>query len=178
MTALTSTPFDSTILEKTAVFFGSDTGNTESIAEKIATKLGLEAQDIAGCTSDIFDDYELLILGTPTANYGEMQPDWDYFVPELEDADLSGKKVALFGLGDQIDYPDSFQDAMGDLADLVTEAGGELVGAWSTEGYEFNDSRAVKEEGQFVGLALDEDRQPDLTDDRIATWLTSLGFGA
>ncbi|MCG7586580.1 flavodoxin, partial [Photobacterium sp. OFAV2-7] len=124
-----------------------------------------------------FDDYDLLILGTPTANYGEMQPDWDCFVPELEDADLSGKKIALFGLGDQVDYPDSFQDAMGDLADLIVEAGGELIGQWPTDGYEFNDSRAVKDD-KFVGLALDEDRQPELTDDRIATWLNTLGLSA
>lgn len=159
------------------IFFGSDTGNTEKVAEKIAASLNLKAQDIAGCSNDIFDDYDLLILGTPTANYGEMQPDWDYFVPELEDADLSGKKVALFGLGDQVDYPDSFLDAMGDLAELITEAGGELIGDWATEGYEFNDSRAVND-GRFVGLALDEDRQPELTDDRIATWLNSLGLTA
>ncbi|MBY5943746.1 flavodoxin FldA [Photobacterium rosenbergii] len=157
------------------IFFGSDTGNTEKVAEKIAAKLSLEAQDIAGNSSEIFDDYDLLILGTPTANYGEMQPDWDYFVPELEDADLNGKKVALFGLGDQIDYPDSFLDAMGELAEMVEEAGGTLIGEWPTDGYEFNDSRAVKE-GKFVGLALDEDRQPELTDDRIATWLASLGL--
>ncbi|MBC7004972.1 flavodoxin FldA [Photobacterium sp. BZF1] len=157
------------------IFFGSDTGNTEKVAEKIASKLSLEAQDIAGNSSEIFDDYDLLILGTPTANYGEMQPDWDYFVPELEDADLNGKKVALFGLGDQIDYPDSFLDAMGELAEMVEEAGGTLIGEWPTDGYEFNDSRAVKE-GKFVGLALDEDRQPELTDDRIATWLASLGL--
>lgn len=157
------------------IFFGSDTGNTEKVAEKIATKLTLEAQDIAGNSSEIFDDYDLLILGTPTANYGEMQPDWDYFVPELEDADLNGKKVALFGLGDQVDYPDSFLDAMGELADMVEEAGGELIGEWPTDGYEFNDSRAIKD-GKFVGLALDEDRQPELTDDRIATWLASLGL--
>ena len=157
------------------IFFGSDTGNTEKVAEKIATKLTLEAQDIAGNSSEIFDDYDLLILGTPTANYGEMQPDWDYFVPELEDADLNGKKVALFGLGDQVDYPDSFLDAMGELAEMVEEAGGELIGEWPTDGYEFNDSRAVKD-GKFVGLALDEDRQPELTDDRIATWLASLGL--
>ncbi|MDV5170513.1 flavodoxin FldA [Photobacterium rosenbergii] len=157
------------------IFFGSDTGNTEKVAEKIATKLSLDAQDIAGNSSDIFDDYDLLILGTPSANYGEMQPDWDYFVPELEDADLNGKKVALFGLGDQVDYPDSFLDAMGELAEMVEEAGGELIGEWPTDGYEFNDSRAVKD-GKFVGLALDEDRQPELTDDRIATWLVSLGL--
>ena len=157
------------------IFFGSDTGNTEKVAEKIATKLTLEAQDIAGNSNEIFDDYDLLILGTPTANYGEMQPDWDYFVPELEDADLNGKKVALFGLGDQVDYPDSFLDAMGELAEMVEEAGGELIGEWPTDGYEFNDSRAVKD-GKFVGLALDEDRQPELTDDRIATWLASLGL--
>jgi len=159
------------------IFFASDTGNTEKVAEKIATQLDLEINDIAGCSNEVFDDFDLLILGTPTANYGEMQPDWDCFVPELEDADLTGKKVALFGLGDQIDYPDSFQDAMGDLADLIVEAGGELVGQWPTDGYEFNDSRAVKD-GKFVGLALDEDRQPELTDDRIATWLNTLGLAA
>ena len=159
------------------IFFASDTGNTEKVAEKIATQLNLEAKDIAGCSNEVFDDYDLLILGTPTANYGEMQPDWDCFVPELEDADLSGKKVALFGLGDQVDYPDSFQDAMGDLAELVVEAGGELIGQWPTDGYEFNDSRAIKDD-QFIGLALDEDRQPELTDDRIATWLASLGLTA
>lgn len=157
------------------IFFGSDTGNTEKVAEKIAAKLSLEPQDIAGNSSDIFDDYDLLILGTPTANYGEMQPDWDYFVPEMEDADLTGKKVALFGLGDQVDYPDSFLDAMGELAEMVEEAGGELIGEWPTDGYQFNDSRAVKD-GKFVGLALDEDRQPELTDDRIATWLTTMGL--
>ncbi|MGF1700560.1 flavodoxin FldA [Photobacterium makurazakiensis] len=157
------------------IFFGSDTGNTETVAERIAVKLGVECTDIAGNSHDIFDDYDFLILGTPTANYGEMQPDWDYFVPEMEDADLSGKKVAIFGLGDQVDYPDSYLDAMGDLADLVIEAGGELVGEWPTDGYEFNDSRGVKE-GKFVGLALDEDRQPELTNDRIATWLHSLGL--
>ncbi|MGR5146555.1 flavodoxin FldA [Photobacterium alginatilyticum] len=159
------------------IFFASDTGNTEKVAEKIATRLELETNDIAGCNNEVFDDYDLLILGTPTANYGEMQPDWDCFVPELEDADLSGKKVALFGLGDQVDYPDSFQDAMGDLADLIVEAGGELIGQWPTDDYEFNDSRAVKDD-KFVGLALDEDRQPELTDDRIATWLNTLGLSA
>ena len=157
------------------IFFGSDTGNTEKVAEKIATKLSLDAQDIAGNSSDIFDDYDLLILGTPTANYGEMQPDWDYFVPEMEEADLKGKKVALFGLGDQVDYPDSFLDAMGELAEMVEDAGGELIGEWPTDGYAFNDSRAVKD-GRFVGLALDEDRQPELTDDRIATWLAGMGL--
>ncbi|OLQ75265.1 flavodoxin [Photobacterium proteolyticum] len=159
------------------IFFASDTGNTEKVAEKIAARLELETNDIAGCSNEVFDDYDLLILGTPTANYGEMQPDWDCFVPELEDADLSGKKVALFGLGDQVDYPDSFQDAMGDLADLIVEAGGEIIGQWPTDGYEFNDSRAVKDD-KFVGLALDEDRQPELTDDRIAIWLNTLGLSA
>ncbi|PSW21048.1 flavodoxin FldA [Photobacterium sanctipauli] len=157
------------------LFFGSDTGNTEKVAQKIAEKLSIELHDIAGNSCDVFDDYDFLILGTPTANYGEMQPDWDYFVPEMEDADLNGKKVALFGLGDQVDYPDSFLDAMGDLAELVEQAGGELVGEWPTDGYDFYDSRGVKG-GKFVGLALDEDRQPELTDDRIATWLASLGL--
>ncbi|HIF9220835.1 TPA: flavodoxin FldA [Photobacterium damselae] len=155
------------------IFFGSDSGQTEAVANLIANKLNLTVQDIQDCDDTSFDDYDLLILGTPTVNYGEMQPDWDYFVPTLEDMDLAGKKVALFGLGDQVDYPDSFQDAMGDLAELIEQAGGELVGFTSTESYQFNDSRAQRGE-QFVGLAIDADRQSELTEARIDAWLKQL----
>ena len=164
-------------MTKIGVFFGSDTGNTKKVAHKISSVLGVASQDIASCSADDLEQYDLLIMGTPTTNYGEMQPDWDYFVPELEDADLSGKKVALFGLGDQLDYADTFLDAMGDLADLVEDAGGEIIGQWSTDGYDFSESRAVID-GSFVGLALDEDRQPELTDERITTWLSSMGLVA
>lgn len=62
---------------------------------------------------------------------------------------------------------------MGILESKISELGGKTVGYWSTDGYEFNESQAVRN-GKFVGLALDEDNQADLTDERISDWVTQL----
>ncbi|MFN9675593.1 MAG: flavodoxin FldA, partial [Microcystis sp.] len=51
--------------------------------------------------------------------------------------------------------------------------GGKTVGYWPTDGYDFNESKALKN-GKFVGLALDEDNQSDLTEQRIKTWVAGL----
>ena len=92
---------------------------------------------------------------------------------ELDNIDFSDKKVAYLEPGDQIGYADNFQDAMGILEEKISEQGGTTVGYWSTDGYEFNESKAVKD-GKFVGLALDEDNQSELTDKRINTWVAQL----
>lgn len=104
---------------------------------------------------------------------GELQDDWDNFFDKLDNIDFSGKKVAYFGVGDQNDYPDSFQDAIGILEERISELGGKTVGYWRTEGYDFTDSKALRN-GKFVGLALDEDNQSELTQQRIKTWVAQL----
>ena len=48
-----------------------------------------------------------------------------------------------------------------------------IIGKWPTEGYKFTESASV-EDDQFCGLALDEDHQFDLTDERIDQWLAKL----
>ncbi|WP_235263462.1 flavodoxin domain-containing protein [Nitrincola sp. A-D6] len=86
--------------------------------------------------------------------------------------DLSGVKIALFGLGDQIGYGEWFQDAMGALHDLLRSAGAEMQGYWPVEGYDFEASKALTDDGQqFVGLALDEDGQSGQTEERLEKWL-------
>ena len=115
-----------------------------------------------------------LSIACPTWNVGELQSDWESFYDDqLDNIDFSGKKVAYFGEGDQIGYPDTFQDAMGILEEKISELGGETVGYWSTEGYEFSDSKALRD-GKFVGLALDEDNQSELTEERIKAWVAQL----
>lgn len=159
------------------LFFGTQTGNTETIAEQIQEELGGESvvtlYDISDATPDNFEAYELIIVGCPTWNIGELQADWDGFYDELGNVDFNGKKVAYFGVGDQIGYTDNFQDAMGILEEKISGLGGETVGYWSTEGYEHQGSKAVKN-GKFVGLAIDEDNQSELTDERIKTWVAQL----
>lgn len=165
-------------MTKIGLFFGTQTGNTETIAEQIQTALGGESvvtlHEIADAGVSDFEAYDCLIIGCPTWNIGEMQSDWDSFYEnDLGGINFSSKKVAYFGPGDQVGYSENFQDAMGLLEEKISELGGETVGHWSTEGYDHEASKAVKE-GRFVGLALDEDNQPELTEERIQTWTTQL----
>lgn len=164
-------------MAKIGLFFGTQTGNTQTVAEQIQKALGgsavVDLIDIAGADVDDFAKYPYIVIGCPTWNIGELQGDWQGFYDELEAIDFSGKKVAYFGCGDQIGYPDNFQDAIGILEEMITSLGGKTVGYWSTEGYEFNASRALRG-NQFVGLALDEDNQSELTPKRIQAWTQQL----
>lgn len=164
-------------MAKIALFFGTQTGNTQTEAEIIQKEFGGEEvvslYDISQTEPSDFNEYSYIIIGCPTWNIGELQSDWEDFYDELENVNFSGKKVAYFGAGDQVGYPDSFQDAMGILEARISERGGETVGYWPTDGYEFNESKGMRD-GKFVGLALDEDNQSDLTDKRIKDWVSKL----
>jgi flavodoxin I len=155
------------------IFFGSDTGNTEAVAEMIQAELGsqlVEVKDIANSTKEEIAEFSLLLFGIPTWYYGEAQCDWDDFFPELEDIDFNEKLVAIFGCGDQEDYAEYFLDAMGQLGQIVESKGAIIVGNWPTEGYEFEASKALVDDDHFIGLGIDEDRQPELTESRVKEW--------
>lgn len=164
-------------MAKIAIFYGTQTGNTESVAELIQKEFGggnvVDLEDIADADASDFENYDCIIIGCPTWNIGELQSDWEGFYEELDGINFNGKKVAYFGAGDQVGYADNFQDAMGILEEKISSLGGKTVGYWPTEGYDFNDSKAVKN-GKFVGLAIDEDNQSDLTDRRIKSWVAQL----
>ncbi|MCX2497066.1 MAG: flavodoxin FldA [Plesiomonas shigelloides] len=156
------------------IFFGSDTGNTENIAKMIQKQLGkhlVDVRDIAKSSKEDIDNFDLLLLGIPTWYYGEAQCDWDDFFPTLEEIDFNNKLVAIFGCGDQEDYAEYFCDAMGSLRDIVEARGGVIVGHWPTTGYHFEASKALVDDQNFVGLCIDEDRQPELTAERVEKWV-------
>jgi len=156
------------------LFFGSDEGNTEAVAQRIQRRMGeqwVSVYDIADVTQLEFADYDKILLGIPTWDFGQIQSDWEEFWDDISDIDFSGKTVALFGLGDQFGYGDYFLDAMGMLHDVLVEQGAAMIGYWSIEGYDFDASKALtKDAKQFVGLAIDEDQQEDLTAARLNIW--------
>ncbi|MDE1154236.1 MAG: flavodoxin FldA [Acidobacteriaceae bacterium] len=158
---------------KINVIYGTDNGNTRRVAEQIAERCAGRVVDICAATPQDFSDCDLLILGAPTSGYGDLQVDWECRLGVFSEVGLSGKKVALFGLGDQMSYCDTFVDAMGLLYDAVVAQGAVVLGATATSGYDFYSSAAVREE-RFVGLALDEDNQQDQTVPRIAGWVAEL----
>ncbi|MFW5689641.1 MAG: flavodoxin [Spirochaetota bacterium] len=157
------------------IFFGSSTGNTEDAAKRIAQAFGgdAEATEISSTTEDDILGFDKIIFGASTWGTGDLQDDFEDFMGTLEGMDFSGKKVAVFGLGDQENYPDTFVDAIGIIAKAVQGAGGTIVGKVSTDGYTFDSSEA-EDGGKFLGLPLDEDNQADQSQDRIAAWVSQL----
>lgn len=160
------------------LFYGSSTCYTEMAAEKIRdciqAKMPAQTIDLYNIANDciqLIPQYNLLILGIPTWDYGELQEDWENHWDALENLDLSHTKVAIFGLGDQVGYPQWFQDALGYLWAKVVNLGASPIGLWPNKGYEFEQSKALTEdENFFLGLALDDENQFNLTDQYIDQW--------
>ncbi|MCQ3930804.1 MAG: flavodoxin [Chloroflexi bacterium] len=161
------------------LFYGTNNGATESAAEEIKAEFEkiwsgmVNLHKVGQVDITTMMDYDNLILGVPTYNIGELQDDWYFIYDKLDALALTGCRVAIFGLGDQYGYPDTFQDGIGILGEKIRLIGGELVGFTATAGFEFSNSRGV-ENGQFMGLALDNDNQPDLTTARIQAWVQQL----
>ena len=159
---------------KTGIFYGSSLGNTQFVADKIQNQIpGSDCIPVAVLTAEKILSYDFLILGTSTWGAGDLQDDFESFVDLLLSLDLSKKTVALFGCGDQYTYPDTFCNGIGKLHQLLSKKETNIIGPWPIEGYDFSESEAVID-NHFVGLALDEDNEPDLTDVRIAEWVKNI----
>ena len=170
------------------IFYGTSTGNTQTCAEKIHEAFG---SDIAAEPVDIdslepgqlakaFSQHMALVVGTPTWNTGadteRSGTGWDelYYstLPELNQV-LEGKKVAVFGLGDQVSYGENYADATGEMFDVFESLGCRMLGLWSQEGYEHTASKSIRGD-RFCGLLLDMVNQEDLTDERVQQWVHQL----
>jgi flavodoxin I len=163
-------------MAKLGIFYGTNQGHTRDVARRIARAFGDPAPDmldIADARAEDLLRYDRLVLGTSSWGIGELADSWEQMLPFFDDISFEGKQVALFGLGDQAGHPESFVDALGLLHDVVVGRGATVVGDWPTDGYEFLVSAAVRD-GRFVGLALDEMSQPELTDRRIDSWVSTI----
>ena len=163
-------------MEKTAIIYSFNTKKTGKISERIREAFSddqVEMVNAEEITEETFMSYKNIIMGVATWFDGELPNFWDEFVPALEDLDLQGKKVALFGLGDQKGYPENFLDGVGIMAGILEGQGAQLVGFTSTEGYEFESSQAQRG-NQFAGLAIDYENQGSLNRERVAAWVEQL----
>lgn len=160
---------------KTAIFYGSSTGNTKGVAEIIASKLNADIYDVADNPTDHISSYECLILGTSTWGSGDLQDDWETFIQSLAKTDLNNKTVALFGLGDSSSFPDTFVNGMGEIYQIIKDKGCRITGMVDSSEYDFEESLANIGD-KFVGLALDEDNEGSLTSERIDKWIKDLAI--
>jgi flavodoxin I len=163
-------------MKKIAVVYSLNSVKSAKIASKIAdhlAKFSIEKLNVESCTGKEFLLFDRFILSVPTWFDGELPNYWDEILPALDKMDFNGKKLALFGLGDQKNYPENFCDAVGILGDFFEKRGATIVGFTSIEGYDFESSRAKKED-KFAGLLLDQENQSKLTDTRIINWTNQL----
>jgi len=164
-------------MKKIGLIFSFNTIKTSKNAEKVKKAFGkdfdVDMVNVEEIDEEAFLSHKNMVLGVPTWFDGELPNYWDEFMPAIEDMKLKGKKVALFGLGDQLGYPENFVDAIGLLATSLEERGAKIIGLTSPEGYTFERSAALRD-GKFLGLALDIENQAALTDERIKTWVEQL----
>jgi len=166
------------VFAKIGVFYSTSTGNTEEIAEWFSDENDCEAaQDIGDIELSTLSDYDGFIIGAPTWHTGadaqRSGTAWDDVLDEIAALDLSGKKVAIFGLGDSGAYGDYFCDSMEELYQTFKSAGCEIVGQTPTDGYTFTDSKSVID-GKFIGCPFDSDNEADMSEERYAKFITTL----
>ena len=138
-------------MDKVHVVYGSTTGMTEAVANKIAEALGATVVNVNAPDAAAFDA-ELLVLGTSTWGVGDLQDDWAAKLDEVK-GNFAGKKVAVFGLGDSVGFADSFCVAAETIANAAKDAGATLVGEI---------------------LKLDDTNEADRTDGKIAAWVETI----
>lgn len=168
-------------MEKIGIIYWPKDGSVEKIAKKIYEKIdkvNVNIFDILSIEATDLVNYDCLIMGGSTVGAevwqdAEANNKWNIFFKALDKLNLKDKEVAIFGLGNQILYPNNFVDGMAVIHDEFKKRGANIIGSWPTEGYTFTDSLAVKND-KFIGLAIDEDQQEELTDDRINSWLGQL----
>ena len=168
-------------MSKIGLFFGPSKGSVHRVAEKVKTAFGEQVVDMISvhdATAADLEKYDQLIFGISTvgketwdSNYSNT--DWAKFFPNISKVDYSGKTVAIFGLGDHLTYSSHFVNAIGVLAKQLLKNGAKIVGEVDPSGYEFDDSEALID-GKFIGLPIDEDFEPELTDQRVSNWVNSI----
>ncbi|WP_163711831.1 flavodoxin [Mangrovibacterium lignilyticum] len=164
-------------MSKTGIFYSFHTNKTSKVSEKIIEAFGRENLEVVNAEEvdeENFLKFDNYIIGVATWWDGELPNYWDEFVPAIEDLDLSGKKFAIYGLGDQKGYPENFNDGVGIFAELVESRGATVVGHTSREGYTYEGSRAECGDNEFYGLCIDQENQPRLTKGRVEKWVESL----
>ena len=167
-------------MKKIALIYWPKKGNTEKAALKIAGKFDENTMDVFAITAVEMKKlaaYDALIIGGSTTGADNWEQAhktrWADFFKGLESAGIKGKPYAMFGLGDQVLYPNHFVDGMAEIKSHLDKCGAKLVGLWPAKGYEFKESKALVN-GKFLGLALDMEQQKEMTDQRIDQWVAQI----
>ncbi len=116
---------------KVIMWYGSTTGNTQTVSETIEgilTDKGAEVivENVADADLASMADADLVLLGCSTWGEGELQEDFIDFYDDMDDS-FSGKDVAVFGCGDSAMFPHVFCEAVKLLEEKAEDLGATIV---------------------------------------------------
>lgn len=101
---------------KIAIVYGSNLGNTATIAKMIAKAMEIDEKhvfDVADVEAEELNDYDGYVMGTSTWGIGDMADSWQEF--DFKKLQTKGKTIALFGLGDSQIYAFTFCNGLAKL---------------------------------------------------------------
>lgn len=159
------------------IFFGSDTGNTENIAKMIQENLAalillkfmILLKAVKRILKHLIFYYSVFLPGIMVKHsvIGTISfRHWKKLILKVS--------WWLFWLWRSRGLCGIFCDAMGTVKEIIESNGASIIGHWPTEGYHFEASKGLADDTHFIGLAIDEDRQPELTDERVQNWVKQI----
>ncbi|MBM7616411.1 flavodoxin [Alkaliphilus hydrothermalis] len=118
-------------MKKVSIIYGSTTGNTERVAEMIKDNMAecdVTVANVCNVKDDMITSADLVLFGSSTWGYGEIQDDFLGFYESMNSGLLSGKEVAVFGCGDNDGFPDVFCEAVNLITEKASECGAKVIG--------------------------------------------------
>ena len=168
-------------MSKIGLFYGPVGGNVEAVAKLLVSKVGaenIELIPVKAVNMAKLESYDKIIFGISSlgkdAWENDVKTDWDEFLPVVEKANLANKTIAAFGLGNAVTYPSHFVESLGHLAQSLKAKDVELKGEMPNEGFDFQETSALNENGNFCGLVLDHDNESNKSEERIEKWVPVL----
>jgi len=140
-------------MAKVGVVFGSNDGDAKRVAEYVAAKFDSEILNATELSADFLNSHEKLIFVASTHKVGELQKDFKAKLDVIAAAKLSGKTLALVGVGGSVRHPNDFNSGLAEFLPVIK--GANLVGQTEVDDeYKFNKSAAIVD-GKFLGLITD-----------------------
>jgi len=138
-------------MSKVLILYGSSTGNTESIAQKLKELIAAKGHEVTllnaaeAAADNLAEGYDAALFGCSAwgTDELEMQDDFAPLFEEFEHMGLKGRKVAAFASGDR-EY-EHFCGAVDAIEARAKELGAEIIAeGLKMEGDYGNDPEAVQ----------------------------------
>ena len=116
-------------MKNVSIIYGSTTGNTERVAQILKDNIKECNVTVANVTdaSDEMIGADIVLFGSSTWGYGDLQDDFAPYYDKMDSLPLSGKSVAVFGCGDSASFGEMFCEAVNTIESKLEECGANVI---------------------------------------------------